>query len=107
MAFPDPNDLQAKLAKLRHEGEERAAKRLAEELKVPYADLSRTPVSLDAVKVIPEDQAKNAKVACIAIKARSIAVVASNPALPATKKLLDELRAQKYEIGRASCRERV
>ncbi len=98
MAFSDPNDLQAKLAKLRHDGEERAAKRLSDEFKLPYADLSRTPVSLEAVKIIPEDKAKSAKAACIAAKTRAIAVVVQNPALPATKALLDELRAAKYEV---------
>lgn len=86
------------MTKLRHEGEERAAKRLAEEIKVPYADLTRTPVSLEAIKVIPEDKAKNAKVACIALKSQSIAVVALDPNLPATKALLNELRAEKYEV---------
>ncbi len=97
MAVSEPNDLQAKLTKLRHEGEERAAQRLAEQLKTPYADLSRTPVSLEAVKLIPEGRAKDAKAACIALRARSVAIAAANPALPATKALVDELRAEKYE----------
>ncbi|HEX4104570.1 MAG TPA: GspE/PulE family protein [Candidatus Paceibacterota bacterium] len=96
--LPPTGDLQAKLAKLRKEGEERAAERLAGKLGLPYADLSKMPVSLDAVRVIAENSARDAKVAGIEVRPHKIAVGASNPELPATKAALKALQAQGYEV---------
>jgi type IV pilus assembly protein PilB len=92
------DDLQSQLTKIRRAGEERAAERLAKSLGYPYADLSKMPVSLDAVRVIPEAEARDGKIAGIEVRDNKIAVVVVNPALPATKKALDDLKAKKYEV---------
>jgi type IV pilus assembly protein PilB len=91
------DDLQSQLAKIRRAGEERAAERLAEKLGYPYADLSKMPVSLDAVRVIPETDARDAKMSAIEVRDKKIAVVVVNPILPATIKVLNDLATQKYE----------
>ncbi len=91
-------DLTEKLAKLRRDGEERAAERLAEKLGLSYVDLAKIPVSLDAVRILPETEAKDAKVAAIELKAKKVALAAINPELPATKKALEELVGKKYEV---------
>jgi type II secretory ATPase GspE/PulE/Tfp pilus assembly ATPase PilB-like protein len=95
---PTKKDLQAKIAMLQREGEERAAQQLAEKLGYPYADTGKIPVSLDAVKVIPENDARDAKVAAIEIKGKQLALVAINPNLPATKKIIAELKEKKYDV---------
>jgi hypothetical protein len=92
------NDLKEKLLKLHHEGEERAAQRLAEKLGLSYVDLGKVPVSLDAVRIISEAEAKGAKVAAIEVKSEKIALAAIDPELPATKKIVEELGAKKYEV---------
>ena len=46
------NELAERVAKIRRAGEERAAERLAEKLGYPYVDLSKMPISLDAVRII-------------------------------------------------------
>ena len=92
------SDLQAHLAKLRRDGEERAAQQLAQKLGLPYADLSKTPISLEAVKVIAEAEARDAKAAIIEESGKKLALVATNPELPATKKLIDDLSARQYEV---------
>ena len=46
------NDLKDKLAKLRRDGEERAAQRLAEKLGFLMWTLAKVPVSLDAVRIL-------------------------------------------------------
>lgn len=97
MADTRINDLQIRLAKLHREGEERAAERLAKKLGLPYADLSKMPTSLEAVRVIPEDKAKDGKLVGIQLQARKIAVGVLNPELPATKNAIKELQAEKYE----------
>ncbi len=80
MADQQEDDLKAKLAKLHREGEERAAERLAAKLGLPYADLSKMPISLEAVRLIPEHEAMDGKIAAIETKAEAVAVVAVNPA---------------------------
>jgi type IV pilus assembly protein PilB len=92
------DDLQSQLAKIRRSGEERAAERLAKDLGYPYADLSKMPISLDAVRAIPEGSARDGKIAGIEVRDRKLAVVAVNPNLPATKKVLDGLRSEKYDV---------
>ena len=91
----EQNDLKSQLAKIRRAGEERAAKRLAEKLGYPYADLSKMPVSLDAVRVIPETEARDGKIAAIEVRDKKIAVVIVDPTLPATKKAIRRSRGKK------------
>ena len=93
-----PTDLPVKLQKLRREGEERAAERLAAQTGFVYADLGKMPVSLDAVKVIPESKARDAKAAGIEVRPGKLALAAQNPALPATKALIKELQDEKYDV---------
>ncbi len=93
-----PNELLERLKRLHRDGEERAAERLATQLGLTYTDLAKTPVSLDAVRIIPEEDSRNAKAAAIEIKGSRLALGAVNPALPATKKLIDDLAAKKYEV---------
>ncbi|HUZ92681.1 MAG TPA: GspE/PulE family protein, partial [Candidatus Paceibacterota bacterium] len=92
------NDLQTRLAALKREGEERAAQRLAQKLGLGYVDLSRTPVSADALRILPEGAAKDAAIAVIELRGRKIAVAAVNPEFPATKKAVQDLAAKEYEV---------
>jgi type IV pilus assembly protein PilB len=94
----EEDDLQSKLKKLHHEGEERAAQRLAEKLGLTYVDLSKIPVSLDAIRILPEQEAKEAKAATIELKSQKVALAVIDPELPATKKVIDELTAKKYDV---------
>ncbi|HEY5221265.1 MAG TPA: GspE/PulE family protein [Candidatus Paceibacterota bacterium] len=92
------NDLKDKIAKLRRDGEERAAQRTAEGLGLSYVNLTKVPVSLEAVKIVPETEAKDAKAAAIELKAQKIALAVVNPELPATKHLVAELTGKRYEV---------
>ncbi len=91
-------DLNEKLVKLRRDGEERAAQRLAEKFGLTYVDLGKIPVALDAVRILPEREAKDAKVAAIELKSNKVALAAIDPGLPATKKIVEELAEKKYEV---------
>lgn len=93
-----PNELLERLKKLHRDGEERAAERMAGQAGLVYGDLSKTPISLDAVRIIPEQDARNAKAAGIEIKGNRLALGVANPNLPATKKLIGDLGVKKYEV---------
>lgn len=92
------NFVQVKLARLRREAEEREAQRRARVQRLPYADLRRTPVSIEALKLIAEQDARAAGVAAIELKVRSVAVVAVDPSNAAVKKIIAGLEAQKYAV---------
>lgn len=94
----EQNDLQSQLTKIRRAGEERSAERLAAKLGYPYANLSKMPISLEAVRVIPEAEARDGKIAAIEVRDNKLAVVAVDTTLPATKKTIGELEAKKYEV---------
>lgn len=97
MAVSKIGVLQDKLAKMRREAEERSAERLAKELGFIYIDLRHAPVSLEAMKLIPENDAKDAKMVAIELKLKHIAVATFDPRLSATQKVLETLKSQKYE----------
>ncbi len=90
-------DLKSKLVKLHREGEERAAERLAAKLNIPYADMGTMPISLEAVRVVPEERARAAKAASVEVKDKKIALAVVDPGFSATKDLMKELQAQGYE----------
>ena len=98
MAEFQADDLKEKLATLRKEGEERAAERLAEKSHLPYADLSKKPISLEAVRVVPEGKARDAKAASIEVQSKKIAIAVANPELPAAKELIRWLQSEGYVV---------
>lgn len=90
--------MDTKLAAIRREGEEREAKRRADALKLPYADLRSAAVSIEAVKVISKTEAASARVACIQRKNDDLAIACADPRLPATVALLDDLKSKKFSL---------
>lgn len=87
-----------KLIEIQREAEERDARRRADILKVPYADLRKTPVSIEAVSLFPEAEAREVLAMGIQLKEREAAVVFYDPSSQAAERLLSELTAKKYTI---------
>ena len=84
--------------RLRREGEERSAQRLAQTLKYPHVDLSKTPVSVEALRLIPESEAREAKLAAIEVSVKKVAVAALDPRTPQAQKTIKNLEAKKYQV---------
>jgi type IV pilus assembly protein PilB len=93
----EPSVLERKIKEIRREAEERDAERRAKQSGFPYLDPGKAPVSIDALKLIPEEKARAAKVAAIQIKAKEVAVAAYDPASPAAQQVGENLKAQKWE----------
>ena len=91
------SDVDFKVLKIRRDGEERAAKQRADRLKLPYVDLRKTTISLEAVKVIPEADARSGQLVGIQIRIRDLAVALVDPASPETTKALESLKTQDYQ----------
>jgi type IV pilus assembly protein PilB len=95
---PKLTPLQQQLVKIRRAAEERDAQRRAEHLGVPYVDISRTPVSMEALKLVPEAEARAARVATIELKIRELAVAAFDPSAPKAKEAIGKLAKAHYRV---------
>ena len=91
------DSLKKKIGEMRREAEERAAQRLADKLGLNYIDLRITPVSIDALKLVPEADAKEAVAVSIEIKKNNIAIATTDPQAPTLAKIIEKLKASGFE----------
>lgn len=98
--MPEPKTTQVnqKLEELKREGEERAAERRAKGVGLPYADLRSKPISIEAVKLVPEAEAVEAQIAAVETKGRVLAVGVFDPGADSTKRVIESLKKRKYEV---------
>jgi type II secretory ATPase GspE/PulE/Tfp pilus assembly ATPase PilB-like protein len=82
------DSLQTKLGKIRRDAEERDAERRAKKNNLAYIDLRKTPVSIDALRLVP----------AVELKARDLALVVCNPQDDLAKKIVVDLEAKKYKV---------
>lgn len=92
------SDLQEKLDRIAREAEERDAKRRSQSKGAPYVDIGVTPVSIEAVKLIPEALAKKANAVALQLKVDEIAVAFLDVNAPEAKEVVDLLEGKKYKV---------
>lgn len=93
-----PDDVTSKLTSIRRDAEERDAAKRAESLGVPYVDIRKAPVSIEAIQLISEEDAKRLRIATVEIRDRSVAVAVEHPGDAEVKELLDKLTARGYHL---------
>ncbi len=97
---------QTQLDELRRASEEREAKRRAAVAGLPYVDLSKAPIELEALALIPEADARASRVAPLQRTGKNVLMVVFDPSLAATKAIIDRLSAQQFilklEVGSLS-----
>ncbi len=89
--------LTKKIGELRREAEERDAERRAKKLGFHYIDLRKAPLSIDALKLIPEADAKEAGAAAVEIKNKDVAVAVADPKSFALLKVTEKFKADGFE----------
>jgi type IV pilus assembly protein PilB len=90
--------IQRKLAEIRRQAEERDAERRAKKTGLPYIDPRKIPISLEALKLVPEAKAKEAKVAPLEIKTQRVALAVFDPQFRAAQETIQDLKEKKYEL---------
>lgn len=90
--------LNRRLEDIRRIAEERDAERRAKHNNHPYVDLTKVPIATDALKLIPEETARAAKVAAIEYKAHELAVAMYDPLALAAKQVVLDLEKQRYTV---------
>lgn len=78
------------------EGED-LARILAQKYKLPYLNLLRAGIDLDALHIIPEEVSREAGVAIIKAAGKKLQLAIKNPTTDKTKEAIDELRRNGYE----------
>ena len=91
-------DIQQKLAEINREAEERDAEKRAQKLGLPYIDLRKIIISLEALALIPEEKARQAKVVAIEKKLNTLALAFYNPKTKEAEKIINELKSQNFEL---------
>lgn len=90
--------LNERLAKLRHEAEEREARQIALKANVEYLDLATVPVNVEALRLMSEKSAREAGMAPFAMKREEVAVAVMNPLSAETAAALKALRDRGFSI---------
>lgn len=90
-------DNKEKLNEMREKEAEDLSQILAQKYKLPYLDLSRVTIDLDALKIIPEETAIAAKIAVFQKVGKKIQVAAQSPNPEPTKLALKELEQKGYQ----------
>lgn len=86
----------AKLAEIREHEEEDLARILSDKYGIAYADLSLQEIDTEALRVIPEEEARDAEAAAFAKTAKALSLAVHNPNNPSLAKLRDELAARGF-----------
>jgi type IV pilus assembly protein PilB len=83
---------------LRKSEEENLAQVLSSKYGVPYLDLTITPINIDALRVIPELEAREAQIAVFNDVNKILSIGALSPQNPKTTESLEKLKAKGYKI---------
>lgn len=88
----------AKLEEFRKKEEEDLAELLSNRYSIPYINLSAIPINTDALRLIPEAVARDAKTAAFDIIGRKLKVVVLSPSNEKTSLLLKKLEDDGYAV---------
>lgn len=97
--FKDDDKQQDRLNKLHDEEAEDLAELLSKKYAVPYIDLSRTTISTDALRLIPEADARQKKVVAFNIVGRKIDIATISPSSNEVKNVIDDLENKNFQVS--------
>lgn len=98
MVHFDETSQNEKLDGLRKQEEEKLAQILAQKHGVLYVDLSSVPIDANALRLIPEENAKSLEVAGFDLVGRHLRLAARSPMREQTQNLIEELSNQGYDV---------
>ncbi len=90
--------LERTLTEVRLREEETRTKDVAENFNLPYIDLTGLPIGTETLILIPEQTARQGKMAVIHQTEQELKVAVKNPADEITKKILDDLKKQGFTV---------
>lgn len=96
--FADEELQEQRLGELHRREEENLAKILSEKYQLPYADLSRVTIDTDGLRILPEEDARRAKMAIFDLVGKHVRVAVLAPARDDTRGVLKDLDSRGYIV---------
>ena len=96
--FADEELAEQRVAELHRKEEEQLAQILSEKYKIPYADLTRVTIDTDGLRLIPEEDARKAKIAVFDLVGKHARVAVLAPGRDDTKGVLKDLEEKGYIV---------
>ncbi|MFQ5540729.1 MAG: GspE/PulE family protein [Candidatus Paceibacteria bacterium] len=101
------DDTEARLANLRAKEEEELARVLSQKYGVQYADLTRISINTEALRLVPEETARDAEVAAFDVVGKKLSLAVRSPKhhkLPAVNEMLERAGYETtlFMVSRAS-----
>lgn len=87
-----------RIRQLRIEEEEKAAEMLSQKYGIQYIDLSRVPINTDALRLIPEEEARENQLAVFEIIGKKISIAVHSPTNEATQQSIQKIEDKGYII---------
>ncbi len=87
-----------KLQELRKQEAEELAKMLSSKYQIPYIDLSTVSINTDALRLIPENEARENNIAAFQLTGKKVHVALAAPDSQGTAESLKNLQNKKYEV---------
>ncbi len=77
---------------------ENLAQIMAGKYSLPYLDLSKQPINTDALRLVPEIEARKAELAAFKLVGRQVSIIVRSPNNNEAKRLIAELAEQNYVV---------
>lgn len=87
-----------KLAAIREREQEDVTKILATKHGLPYLDLNNTPINTDALRLIPEEKARESRVVAFQRAGKKLSLALEDPSLPALASVFSELERRNFTL---------
>jgi len=88
-----------RLDELRAKEAEELAQLLSKKYDLPYVDLSKLPINTDALRLVPETEARTANLAAFKVTGKNLFVIILSPNNPAAQKIISELRDKNFKVA--------
>ncbi len=92
----DEDKQKRKLSELLHKEEEDLVQILSGKYGLEYVNLLGNPVNTDALRLIPEEAARNAQLAAFALIDKKVKIAARNPEIGKVQTVLEDLKTKGY-----------
>lgn len=96
---PQFNDQTKRIDEIKRQEEEALAMALSEKLELPYTDLSIVPVNIEALDIVPEQEAREAQMAIFAENGKNLDVAILTPNNKHLKNVLEKLKQKEYKVN--------
>jgi len=97
LKFADEKDL-GKIKEMREKEAEDLAQILAKKYNLPYLDLSRITIDLDALRLVPEEKAREAKLVVFQKTGKKLLIAIQSPNLEAARNLLKDFESRDFKM---------